>query len=80
MQRAGGRNGCQQAGAAGVVVNMQGTLSPVVWTIVRGIVVMMAVVIVTTMIMVVVVMAVVVIVAMVNMVHIAVLVRMKEKA
>jgi hypothetical protein len=79
MQRGGSRNGRQQAGAAGVVVNMQGTLSPVVWTIVRGIVVMMAVVIVTIMIMVVV-MAVVVIVAMVNMVHIAVFVRMKEEA
>lgn len=57
---------------------MQGTLSPVVRTIIRHIVMVMAVVVVTIMI-VVVVMAMVV-VTIVNVVHIAILVRMEKES
>jgi hypothetical protein len=61
-------------------VNVQGTLSPVVRAIIRrGVVVMMAVVIMVVAIMAMMMMM-VVIVAMVNTVHVAILVRMKEEA
>src|SRR5262245_30327282 len=64
-QHVDGRDRRRHAGAAGAVVNMQGTLSRVVRAIIRRVVVVMAVVIVVVTIMIMVVMMAMVVVTMV---------------
>jgi hypothetical protein len=82
IQRLGGGDGRQHAGAARAVVDMRGTLSPVVRAIISRIVVMMAgvIVVVPIMIVIVVMAMMAMIVAMMNMVHIAIRVGMNEEA